>query len=65
MVKFKNIEEFCASENLTRQDLKEMILRSTLELLGNCSRNFDEDPAVTERVAMPLYFFNKLLDKLE
>ena len=65
MEKYTSIEEFCASESMTREDLKDMILRSTLELLGNCSRNFDEDPATTERVAMPLYYFNKLLDNLE
>ena len=63
--KFSNLKEFFDSQLYTRQDMKELILRSSLNLLANCSRNFDEDPVKTEEVAQPLIFFNEILDRVE
>ena len=63
--KFSNLKEFFDSQLYTRQDMKELILRSSLNLLANCSRNFDEDPVKTEEVAQPLFYLNEILDKVE
>ena len=49
----------------TRQDMKELILRSSLDLLMDCAHNFDEDPVKTEEVAQPLFYLNEILDKVE
>lgn len=63
--KFSNLKEFFDSQLYTRQDMKELILRSSLDLLMDCAHNFDEDPVKTEEVAQPLFYLNEILDKVE
>ena len=63
--KFSNLKEFFDSQLYTRQDMKELILRSSLDLLMDCAHNFDEDPVKTEEVAQPLFYLNEILDQVE
>ena len=64
-MKFSNLKEYFDSQLYTRQDMKELILRSSLDLLMDCAHNFDEDPVKTEEVAQPLFYLNEILDKVE
>lgn len=63
--KFSNLKEYFDSQLYTRQDMKELILRSSLDLLMDCSHNFDEDASKTEEVAQPLFYLNEILDNVE
>lgn len=68
MEKFKNIEDYLNNNGNplnTREDIKDMILRTALDLLGDCAHNFDGDAATTERASQPLFFLNDILDKVE
>ena len=68
MMKFKSIQEYLESNSPmcnTREDMKDIILQSALELLGDCAHNFDGDARVTERVAQPLIYLNEILDNVE
>ena len=64
-MKFSNLKEYFDSQLYKKEDVKEMILRSSLSLLTNCSHNFDEDPVKTEEVAQPLFYLNEILDNVE
>ena len=65
MEKYKSIEEYLKASDSTREDMKDLILRSSLDLLGDCAHNFEGDAAMTERVAQPLIFFNDILDNVK
>ncbi len=67
MKKYKNLHAYLEAQgtSLTREDLKDFILRTSLDLLSHCSKNFEEDPKKTEQAATPLYFFNEILDQVE
>ena len=67
MTKYKNIQVYLESEEcvMARGDLKEMILRSALYLLGDCAHNFDGDASITEKVSEPLKRLNDILDRVE
>lgn len=63
--KFKNLEEYFSSQLFSREDVKDLIIRSSLNLLLDCSRNFDESPTATEETAQPLYYLAQILDMVE
>ena len=66
MEKYKNIEEYLQKDNMcTREDLKDVMLRSALDLLSECAHNFGGDAEITERVSQPLFVLNDILDKVE
>lgn len=66
MKEYKNIAEYCRQEgNPSIEELKSQILRSSLEMLVVCKRNFEGDAEMTEKVALPLYYFNDILDSVE
>lgn len=65
MEKTKNLTQYFESQEFTRQDLKDMILRSALSLLMECAHNFDGDAHETEKVAQPLFFLNQILEDVE
>lgn len=68
MSKYKNLKAYIEAECVSgteRSDLKDMILRSALYLLGDCAHNFDGDANITERVSEPLRKFNEILDMVE
>ena len=63
--KAKNLTQYFEAQEFTRDDLKEMILRSSLALLMECAHNFDGDARETEKAAQPLFFLNQILDEVE
>lgn len=66
--KFDNVQDYIdnnGSPLFTRDELKDVILRSALDLLGDCAHNFDGDAKITERVSQPLFFLNDILDNVE
>ena len=66
--KFKNVQDYLdngGSPLFTREEMKELILRSALDLLGECGHNFGGDARVTENVSMPLFYLNEILDRVE
>ena len=68
MEKFKNIQEYLANNGnqiMSRDDMKDVILSSALNLLGECAHNFGGDAEITEKVSQPLFFLNEILDKVE
>lgn len=65
MEKYKNINEYLQENKSSKEDLKEMLLRTALDLLGDCAHNFEGDASVTERTALPLLYLNDILDKVE
>lgn len=68
MRKFKNLQDYLnnnGSPVTTREELKEMILHSALNLLGDCAHNFDGDAEMTEQTSQPLFILNELIDSVE
>lgn len=65
MKKYKNIDEFLADKDLTREELISLIARSALQLATDCAKNFCEAPEITEQVSLPLYFLKQMLDEVE
>ena len=68
MSRYANIQASLESEDtlkMSRDDMKDMILRSALHLLGDCAHNFNGDAHITEKVAEPLFFLNEIIDKVE
>ena len=66
--KFKNIQDYIENNGCpigTREEMKDEILRSALDLLGECAHNFDGDAMVTERVSQSLFYLNEILDSVE
>ena len=63
--KFNNLSAYFAASMYTREDIKDMILRASLNLLMECSTNFDGNARMTEQTAQPLFFLNEILDKVE
>lgn len=65
MEKYKSINEYLEAAQLTREDIKDMVIYSSLHLATDCARNFTESPEITERVVQPIYFLNEILDNVE
>ena len=65
MKKYKNIDEFLAAKDLTREDLISLIARSAIYLSSDCAKNFEASPEITEKVVQPIMFFNEMLDVVE
>ena len=65
MEKYKNISEYCENNNITVEDMKEMILTSALDLGCSAVNNFDESVHETAHVFTTLYYFNEVLDSVE
>lgn len=68
MKRYTNIQAYLESEDtlkMSRDDMKDVILRSALHLLGECAHNFGGDANITEQVAQPLFFLNEIIDKVE
>lgn len=65
MDKTKNIQAYCKKSGLTRDDMKDMILKSALELGCNCSKMIKEDEFDAETIFFTLDAFNNLLDNVE
>lgn len=64
-MEYKNIESYLAARNMSREELKEMILDSCFNLLVNCEANFEGLPSVTEEVTQPLYYLRDILENVE
>lgn len=64
MEKFNNLAEYLEANNITREDIKELLLRSSLNLLLDGSQNFDDANAV-EEIAQPLFYLNDIIDKVQ
>lgn len=65
MKKYKNIDEFLAAKDLTREDMISLIARSAIYLSSDCAKNFEASPEITEKVVQPIMFFNEMLDVVE
>lgn len=65
MKKYNSIQAYLKNTLSSREDMKDVILQSALELLGECAHNFNGDAHITEKVAEPLFFFNQILDEVE
>lgn len=63
--KFENLEQYFASQVIDKQELKDLMLRSALLLATTCAHNFEGDATLTEEVAMPLFYLNDILDKVQ
>ena len=64
-MEYKNIESYLQDVNMSREELKEIILDACFHLLDNCEANFDGLPNVTEEVTKPLYYLRDILDNVE
>lgn len=67
MKKYKNVQEYIDHEwhGDTRDDMKDLILRTSLDLLSYCGHNFEGDPQPSEHAAFPLLTLNEILDSVE
>jgi len=65
MDKYNNVGEYLKDNDLTREDLKDLIARSALFLCTDCARNFGDSPEITEKVVEPIYFLNEIIDKVD
>lgn len=65
MEKYKKISEYLENRPFAKDDLKEMILTSALDLGCNAANNFDQDVMATSHVFTTLYYFNDILDSVE
>lgn len=65
MEKYNNIREYCESNNMTVEDLKDMMLTSAINLGCNAEKNFAESPRETEQVFDTLYYFNDMLNNVK
>lgn len=65
MKKSKNISEYFENSHLTVEDMKDMILRSSLDLGCYAVNNFGGDVFETSHVFTTLYYFNDILDNVE
>lgn len=65
MERYKNVSEYITNNGLAREDVKDLILRSALDLLSACAHNFNEDVETSEKAAMPLIILNDILDSVE
>ena len=65
MGKYKNIDEYLNANDMTRNNLKDMIAYSAIHLATDCAHNFEESPEITEKVADAIYFLNDILDHVE
>ena len=65
--KYKNLQEYIDNEwhGETRDDIKDLILRTSLDLLSYCAHNFGEDPQPSESASIPLVTLNDILDRVE
>lgn len=64
MEKYSSLNDFYKKE-ISKEDLKDVILRAALDLGCNCVNNFEGDTKMTEDVFLPLHFLNDILDKVE
>ena len=64
MEKYRSINEYLESINMTREDLKYIISESALLLATDCAHNFDGEARETEKVAQPIYFLNEIIDNV-
>ena len=64
-MKYKTIQQLLDSQALTKEDMKEMILQSSLVMLMECGHNFGGNTRETERIGLTLSHFNEILDKVE
>ena len=62
--KYNTVADFLEALNMTREDIKEMIAKSTIHLSTNCEKNFDGSPEVTEEVAQPFYYLLEIIDNV-
>lgn len=65
MEKYKSINDYLKAVQLTREDIKDMVVFSSLHLATDCARNFTESPEITEKVVQPIFFLNEILDHVE
>lgn len=64
-MKYETINKFLNSQALSKEDMKEMILQSSLALLMDCGHNFGRNAEESERIGLTLFHFNEILDKVE
>lgn len=65
MEKYNNIREYCENNNMTVEDLKDMMLTSAINLGCNVEKNFEESPHETAQVFGTLYYFNDMLNTIK
>ena len=65
MEKYKNIKEWCMKNEMTVDDLKDMMLTSALNLGCSVEKNFDEDIKSTAQVFDTLSFFNDIINNVD
>lgn len=65
MEKYGSITEYLKSENMTKEDLKNYILRASLYLGCECAHLFYDDAEKVEEIFLPLDLFNNIIDNVE
>ena len=63
--KYDSITAYLEANNMSREDMNDLIARAAIYLATDCARNFDKSPGITEQVAQPLYFFREILQMVE
>lgn len=64
-MKYRSINEYLEANNMTREDMKDIIARSALLLVTECAHNFEGNTGETEKVAQSVFFLNEIIDKVE
>lgn len=65
MEKYNSIKEYLDSEGMTKEGIKDYILRSSLSLGCECAHLFNDDGKEVERIFLTLDKFNSILDNVE
>ena len=65
MEKFDSLQKYLNQIDMTVDDLKDMMLTSTLSLGINAVKNFDENVHETAHVFETLFYLNDILDSVE
>lgn len=65
MEKYKSIKDYLDSEDMTKEEMKDYILRSSMSLGCECAHLFNGDGKEVERIFLTLDKFNSILDNVE
>lgn len=60
--KYDSITAYLEANNMSREDMTDLIARAGILLCTDCENNFGGSPKLTEQVAQPLYFFLQILE---
>lgn len=65
MEKYNSIKDYLDSDVMTKEDVKNLILRSSLSLGCECAHLFNGDGKEVETIFLALEKFNSILDNVK